>query len=121
MRLRLETETASLAFGYRLQLTVTWCWCPRLALPQLFFSVFQGDPGLDAIDVTIQQIREHFHQTKKTTGVALKNHVIGVSIGCKLLSVEGQEQEDIKSPIYHGDLISKRLGTRGMQVLDQES
>ena len=49
-------------------------------------------PGLNAIDVTIQQIREHFRRTKKTTGVALKNRVIGVSVGCKLLSVEGQEQ-----------------------------
>ena len=74
-------------------------------------------PGLDTIDVTIQQIREHFRRTKKNTGVALKNRVIGVGVGCKSLSVEGQE--DIKS-IYH-DLISKRLGTRGMQVLDQES
>lgn len=74
-------------------------------------------PGLDALDAAILDMVEHFRRSKKLTGVALKDRVVGIGIGCKSLLSQGGEDQKL---VYH-DLISKRLGTRGMQVLDQES
>lgn len=74
-------------------------------------------PGISVADYTIQCILEFCRRIKKITNVAIEDCVVGIGIGCNFLSAEGLEGDKLA----YEDLISKRLGTRGMQVLDRKS